>query len=160
MKRWGSVISLLGVLAVGAGTAAAQATASASIHLKAPSSISASKLFRVTASGTSPAKGKQFVFVMFTKKSSCAANLFKAENRGDVFLPFNGKNGARVPNGAYSVKTDKVKGGAKTHGLLCGYLYKGSQTISSSPEAHTSRAITFTRPLAPAGKAGPGKALN
>ena len=54
MKRWGTVVSVLAVLGVGAGTAAAQATATASIHRKAPSSISASKKFRVKASGTAP----------------------------------------------------------------------------------------------------------
>jgi hypothetical protein len=152
------VISLLGVLAVGPGTAAARATATASIHLKAPSSISASTFFRVTASGNAPSKGKQFVFVMFTHKSTCAATLFKAESRGDVFLPFSGKDGVQVPHGAYSVKTDKVRGGSKATGTLCGYLYAGTQTTNSKPEAHTARAIKFTRPVGPRSD-GSGKVL-
>jgi hypothetical protein len=161
MKRWGSVVSVLSVLGVGAGTAAAQATATASIHLKAPTSISASKLFRVTASGTAPSSGKQFVFIAFTNKSSCAKSIAAADSRGDVFLPWGPKHhaGKQVPHGSYSVTTDRVKGGNPGHGLLCGYLYKGSQSTSSAPEAHTSRAITFTGTASPR-KAGAAKVLN
>jgi hypothetical protein len=161
MKRWGSVVSVLAVLGVGAGTAAAQATASGSIHLKSPSSIAASKLFRVTAFGTAPSSGKQFVFIAFTKKTSCAKSIAAANTRGDVFLPWGPQHhsGKQVPHGSYSVKTDRVKGGKAGHGLLCGYLYKGSQSTGSAPEAHSSRAIKFTAPASPR-KGEAAKVLN
>jgi hypothetical protein len=142
MKRLGSLVGVLAVLAAGAATAVA--AGGPSIHLKAPSSISATKKFSVTASGRSPSRGGQFVFVMFTKKSSCARNVAAAQNRGDVFLPFRGKNGTQVPNGAYSVKTDRISGGGTGSGLFCGYLYAARQPTRSKPEAHASHRITFT----------------
>jgi hypothetical protein len=142
MKRLGSLAVLLTMLVFGAGTAAATA-GSGSIHLKAPSSISASKQFSVTASGTAPSHGTQYVFVLFTKDSSCAGTIGAASGRGDTIIHFGNKNGAQV-HGHYSVKTNKVHGGSAGSGHLCGYLYAGSQHVDSKPEAHASRAITFT----------------
>lgn len=161
MRRWGIVVSVMAALGLGAGAAAAQGTAGASIHLKAPSSIPASQKFRVTASGTAPSSGKQFVFIAFTKKARCAKTLAAADTRGDVFLPWGPKHnsGKQVPHGSYSVKTDRVKGGRPGHGLLCGYLYKGTQLTSSKPEAHASRAIKFTGSASPR-KDGAAKVLN
>ena len=164
MKRWASLVSLLGVLAVGAGTAAAQGTATASIHLKAPSSIAVGKPFRVTASGHSPTnKGSQYVLVTFTRHATCASTAFLSENRGDFVVPFKNANSngfVKVSKGSYSVTSKRVQGNARIKGLLCGYLYAGSQTIGSKPEAHTSRAIKFTRPFGPVSKASAGKVLN
>lgn len=143
MKRLGSLTAVLAVFAVGAGTAAA--AGGASIHLKAPSSISKTKQFSVTVSGHAPSSGKQFVFVMFTKHSSCAASIGAGKTRGDGFVPFAGhKDGAQVSHGAYNVKSEKVHGGAAGSGHLCGYLYAGTQSINSKPEAHASHAIRFT----------------
>lgn len=143
MKRAGILAGLLAVLVLGADTAVAGG-GGASIHLKAPKSISASKKFSVTASGTAPAKGKQFVIVTLTKKETCAESIAAAQERGDATLSFKGNSLAQVPHGRYSVKSDKLDAGSPGRRTLCGYLYAGSQTSTSAPEAHATRDITFT----------------
>jgi hypothetical protein len=127
-----------------AATASRPFLGGGTMRLAAPQSISATTNFSVTASGTAPSNGPQDAFVMFTHQSSCAQSIAAAKNRGDVFLTFQGNDGVRVPQGGYSVKTDKVHGGIPGSGLLCGYLYLGTESTTSKPEAHASRSITFT----------------
>lgn len=142
-KRWSSLIGLVAVLAVGAGTAAASA-ASASIHLKAPSSVAVGKHFTVTASGTSPTR-KEWVVVVFTTKHPCPANLDATRVRGWYqTIPFPGasNDGAvKVGMGNYSVTSKRLRAADKETGKLCGLLFSRS---NAPPQAHVSKTIKFT----------------
>jgi hypothetical protein len=127
-------------LAIGLAAPVAQASA-ASLKLKAPSTISASKSFRIVASGRGNGSSN-FLAVFFTLRSKCAATYAAANNQSHTILLqsfFVGRT--------FKVKLAPIHGGERATGRFCGYLYpraSGSAWAYKKPEASASRQIKFT----------------
>jgi hypothetical protein len=135
---------LLAVVAVGAlfGAVAPVADAgTARLKLQAPSVISASKSFRIVASGHGTGRSN-FVAVFFTLRAECGGTYIAAQNQSHTFLLeslFVGRT--------FAVKVHPIRGGSPATGRICGYLYprSGSPTWAyQKPEASASRRVRFT----------------
>ncbi len=147
MKRAGSLLTLL---ALGIGAAAANATTAASgpsIRLQAPKSLSGSTRYDVRASGHAQRHGGTYVGVLVWRVPSCPNNYFAAINEPHNFVyEFNGGSGIGIRVvGAYNVHTKSgFWGGPPERALICGYVYGSHQSQASPAKARATRKIHFT----------------
>jgi hypothetical protein len=133
--------ALCATAAVLATATPASGAPTASVTLRAPSRIAASKHFRIEVSGRGT-RQHNFLGVFFTLHARCAGTYAEAESRNHTaFLQsiFVGRT--------FRVRLAPIFGGTPSSGRLCAYLYPRSSASDWAylrPEATASRKIGFT----------------
>lgn len=142
MKRSAIAVTVL-VLGLGAAAAAASLN-HPSVRLSAPSSVSATQLYRLVASGDAPDGTMGVAVVLIWGGESCPNNYdaAKALTHHSIWGWKQGALPFKLVTGRYRVSTVSERwAGPPSNGKNCAYLYGGTQRLSAPAKARTSRNI-------------------